>query len=173
MLPGAHAAGLAGPGGTRDKLPPAGFQQVAAIWLVCMGRTKAGFFNAKNISIPLPSASSLASSIEPRGAGQSAYRHNLLHDTKLGQGGHFAAWEQPDLFPRRSARAWDHCANHAPAGMPAPTPAPRKVTALAQAAGGDVMVANYEYLVCWRFHQAGSIGCAVRATASRPVGLSY
>jgi hypothetical protein len=63
-----------------------------------MGRTKAGSFNAKNISIPLPSASSLASSVEPRGAGQSAYPHNLLHYTKLGQGGHFAAWEQPDLF---------------------------------------------------------------------------
>jgi pimeloyl-ACP methyl ester carboxylesterase len=27
-----------------------------------------------------------------------AYPHNLIHYNKLDRGGHFAAWEQPDLF---------------------------------------------------------------------------
>ena len=27
-----------------------------------------------------------------------AHPHNLIHYNKLDRGGHFAAWEQPDLF---------------------------------------------------------------------------
>jgi hypothetical protein len=29
---------------------------------------------------------------------QRAYPHNLIHYNKLDRGGHFAAWEQPELF---------------------------------------------------------------------------
>jgi len=29
---------------------------------------------------------------------ERAYPHNLIHYNRLDRGGHFAAWEQPDLF---------------------------------------------------------------------------
>ena len=45
-----------------------------------------------------PSASSPTSSTRPRRAGPRAYPHNLIHYNTLDRGGHFAAWEQPDLF---------------------------------------------------------------------------
>jgi hypothetical protein len=39
------------------------------------------------------------SSTRPRAAGpERAYPHNLIHFNKLDRGGHFAAWEQPQLF---------------------------------------------------------------------------
>jgi len=34
----------------------------------------------------------------PRSWAERAYPHNLIHYNKLDRGGHFAAWEQPDLF---------------------------------------------------------------------------
>jgi pimeloyl-ACP methyl ester carboxylesterase len=34
----------------------------------------------------------------PRSWAERAYPKNLIHYNKLGRGGHFAAWEQPDLF---------------------------------------------------------------------------
>ena len=46
----------------------------------------------------LPSASSPTSSIEHPGAGPSRHTHNLIHYNRLDRGGHFAAWEQPQLF---------------------------------------------------------------------------
>jgi pimeloyl-ACP methyl ester carboxylesterase len=45
----------------------------------------------------LPSASFPARTTRPRGAGQSAY-HNLIYFNEVDKGGHFAAWEQPQLF---------------------------------------------------------------------------
>jgi pimeloyl-ACP methyl ester carboxylesterase len=60
---------------------------------------KAGFFEAKNISIPY------AMSIfpdelyrAPRSWAERAYPDNLLYFHELDRGGHFAAWEQPQLF---------------------------------------------------------------------------
>jgi pimeloyl-ACP methyl ester carboxylesterase len=60
---------------------------------------KAGFFEAKNVSIPY------AMSIfpdelyrAPRSWAQRAYPNNLVHFNELDRGGHFAAWEQPQLF---------------------------------------------------------------------------
>ncbi len=60
---------------------------------------KAGFFEAKNISIPF------AMSIfpdelyqAPRSWAERAYPDNLIYYNKLDRGGHFAAWEQPQLF---------------------------------------------------------------------------
>jgi hypothetical protein len=34
----------------------------------------------------------------PRSWAERAYPNNLIHYNKLDRGGHFAAWEQPDLF---------------------------------------------------------------------------
>ena len=36
--------------------------------------------------------------MRPRGAGQSRPIPKLIHYNKLDKGGHFAAWEQPELF---------------------------------------------------------------------------
>ena len=38
------------------------------------------------------------SSIRPRGAGQRRRSPDLIHFNKVDKGGHFAAWEQPQLF---------------------------------------------------------------------------
>ena len=60
---------------------------------------KAGFFEAKNVSIPY------AMSIfpdelyqAPRSWAELAYPNNLIYFNELDRGGHFAAWEQPLLF---------------------------------------------------------------------------
>jgi pimeloyl-ACP methyl ester carboxylesterase len=34
----------------------------------------------------------------PRSWAERAYPRNLIHYNRLDRGGHFAAWEQPDLF---------------------------------------------------------------------------
>ena len=34
----------------------------------------------------------------PRSWAERAYPHNLIHYNRLDRGGHFAAWEQPQLF---------------------------------------------------------------------------
>ena len=36
----------------------------------------------------------------PRSWAERAYPGNLIHYHRLDRGGHFAAWEQPDLFAR-------------------------------------------------------------------------
>jgi len=88
---------------TRDDL----LDNITLYWLTNTGistarlywENKADFFNAKNISIPF------AMSIfpdelyqAPRSWAERAYPGNLLHYNRLDRGGHFAAWEQPDLF---------------------------------------------------------------------------
>jgi pimeloyl-ACP methyl ester carboxylesterase len=60
---------------------------------------KADFFDAKPITIPFaitvfPDELYQA----PRTWAQQAYPNNLLHFNKVDKGGHFAAWEQPQLF---------------------------------------------------------------------------
>jgi pimeloyl-ACP methyl ester carboxylesterase len=59
---------------------------------------RGGFFNAKGVSIPVavsvfPSEQYQA----PRTWTERAYP-NLIHYNQLEKGGHFAAWEQPQLF---------------------------------------------------------------------------
>ena len=88
---------------TRDDL----LDNITLYWLTNTGisaarlywENKADFFNAKNISIPY------AMSIfpdelyqAPRSWAEQAYPGNLIHYNRLDRGGHFAAWEQPDLF---------------------------------------------------------------------------
>ena len=59
---------------------------------------KLAFFNAKNIAIPV-AASVFPDEIyqAPRSWAERAYP-NLIYFNKVDKGGHFAAWEQPELF---------------------------------------------------------------------------
>jgi pimeloyl-ACP methyl ester carboxylesterase len=59
----------------------------------------AGFFDAKNISIPF-AISVFPDELyqAPRSWAERAYPDNLIHYNELDRGGHFAAWEQPQLF---------------------------------------------------------------------------
>ena len=56
------------------------------------------FFDVKNVSIPV-AVSDFPDEIEsiPRSWAERAYP-KLIHYNKLDKGGHFAAWEQPQLF---------------------------------------------------------------------------
>jgi pimeloyl-ACP methyl ester carboxylesterase len=60
---------------------------------------KADFFDAKNITIPF-AISVFPDELyqAPHSWAQRAYPHNLVHYNRLDRGGHFAAWEQPQLF---------------------------------------------------------------------------
>ncbi|HLN16979.1 MAG TPA: alpha/beta fold hydrolase [Acidimicrobiales bacterium] len=60
---------------------------------------KGDFFNAKNISIPF-AISAFPDELyqAPRSWAERAYLHNLIYYNELDRGGHFAAWEQPELF---------------------------------------------------------------------------
>jgi pimeloyl-ACP methyl ester carboxylesterase len=59
----------------------------------------AAFFDAKDISVPF-AISVFPDELyqAPRSWAQRAYPHNLIHYNRLDRGGHFAAWEQPELF---------------------------------------------------------------------------
>ena len=99
----------AGPAGhlhsalTRDDL----LDNITLYWLtntgVSSGRlyweNKADFFDAKPITIPF-AISVFPDELyqAPRSWAERAYPNNLIHYNRLDRGGHFAAWEQPDLF---------------------------------------------------------------------------
>jgi pimeloyl-ACP methyl ester carboxylesterase len=59
---------------------------------------KLGYFNVKGVSIPV-AVSAFPDEIDlcPRSWAERAYP-KLIHYNKLDKGGHFAAWEQPQLF---------------------------------------------------------------------------
>jgi pimeloyl-ACP methyl ester carboxylesterase len=88
---------------TRDDI----LDNITLYWLTNTGvsaarlywENKAGFFDAKNISIPF-AISVFPDELyhAPRSWAERAYPSNLIHYNKLDRGGHFAAWEQPDLF---------------------------------------------------------------------------
>jgi pimeloyl-ACP methyl ester carboxylesterase len=60
---------------------------------------KADFFDAKPITIPFAISVFPGELYQvPRSWAERAYPHNLIHYSRLDRGGHFAAWEQPDLF---------------------------------------------------------------------------
>ena len=60
---------------------------------------KADFFDAKNITIPF-AISVFPDELyqAPRSWAERAYPNNLIHYNRLDRGGHFAAWEQPQLL---------------------------------------------------------------------------
>ena len=88
---------------TRDDL----LDNITLYWLTNTGisaarlywENKADFFNAKNISIPY-AISVFPDELyqAPRSWAERAYPGNLIYYNKVDRGGHFAAWEQPDLF---------------------------------------------------------------------------
>jgi pimeloyl-ACP methyl ester carboxylesterase len=63
-----------------------------------LNTAKAGFFDVKNVTIPV-AVSAFPDEIyqAPRSWAERAYP-KLIHYNKLEKGGHFAAWEQPELF---------------------------------------------------------------------------
>ena len=59
---------------------------------------KGGFFNAKGVSIPVAVSVFPAEQYQaPRSWAERAYP-NLIYYHQVDRGGHFAAWEQPQLF---------------------------------------------------------------------------
>jgi pimeloyl-ACP methyl ester carboxylesterase len=88
---------------TRDDI----LDNITLYWLTNTGvsaarlywENKADFFNAKNISIPY-AISVFPDELyqAPRSWAERAYPDNLIHYNRLDRGGHFAAWEQPELF---------------------------------------------------------------------------
>jgi pimeloyl-ACP methyl ester carboxylesterase len=88
---------------TRDDL----LDNITLYWLTNTGvssarlywENKADFFDAKNISIPF-AISVFPDELyqAPRSWAERAYLDNLIHFNELDRGGHFAAWEQPELF---------------------------------------------------------------------------
>ena len=87
---------------TRDEI----LDNITLYWLTNTGVSasrlyweyKGGFFNAKGVSIPVAVSVFPGEQYEaPRSWTERAYP-NLIHYNKLDKGGHFAAWEQPELF---------------------------------------------------------------------------
>jgi pimeloyl-ACP methyl ester carboxylesterase len=88
---------------TRDDL----LDNITLYWLTNTGvsaarlywENKADFFDAKPITIPF-AISVFPDELyqAPRSWAERAYTRNLIHYNRLDRGGHFAAWEQPDLF---------------------------------------------------------------------------
>jgi pimeloyl-ACP methyl ester carboxylesterase len=97
-LQGSLAGGL-----TRDDI----LDNITLYWLTNTGisaaryywENKADFFDAKNITIPY-AISVFPDELyqAPKSWAERAYPNNLIHYSQLDRGGHFAAWEQPDLF---------------------------------------------------------------------------
>jgi pimeloyl-ACP methyl ester carboxylesterase len=88
---------------TRDDI----LDNITLYWLTNTGisaarlywENKAAFFDAKPITIPF-AISVFPDELyqAPRSWAERAYPGNLLYFNELDRGGHFAAWEQPDLF---------------------------------------------------------------------------
>jgi pimeloyl-ACP methyl ester carboxylesterase len=88
---------------TRDDV----LDNITLYWLTNTGvstarlywENKADFFDAKPITIPF-AISVFPDELyqAPRSWAERAYPNNLLHYNRVDRGGHFAAWEQPELF---------------------------------------------------------------------------
>ena len=88
---------------TRDDI----LDNITLYWLTNTGvsaarlywENSAAFFDAKPITIPY-AISVFPDELyqAPRSWAERAYPHNLIHYNRVDRGGHFAAWEQPQLF---------------------------------------------------------------------------
>jgi pimeloyl-ACP methyl ester carboxylesterase len=87
---------------TRDEV----LDNITLYWLTNTGVSasrlyweyKGGFFNAKGVAIPVAVTVFPSEQYEaPRSWAERAYP-NLIHCNEVEKGGHFAAWEQPELF---------------------------------------------------------------------------
>jgi pimeloyl-ACP methyl ester carboxylesterase len=96
---------------TRDDL----LDNITLYWLTNTGvsaarlywENKADFFDAKPITIPF-AISVFPDELyqAPRSWAERAYPNNLIHYNRLDRGGHFAAWEQPQLFAQEMRDAF-------------------------------------------------------------------
>jgi pimeloyl-ACP methyl ester carboxylesterase len=96
---------------TRDDL----LDNITLYWLTNTGvstarlywENKADFFDAKDISIPF-AISVFPDELyqAPRSWAEQAYPDNLIHYNRVDRGGHFAAWEQPQLFAEEMRAAF-------------------------------------------------------------------
>ena len=96
---------------TRDDL----LDNITLYWLTNTGvsaarlywENKADFFDAKPITIPF-AISVFPDELyqAPRSWAESAYPDNLIYFNELDKGGHFAAWEQPQLFSQEMRAAF-------------------------------------------------------------------
>ena len=87
---------------TRDEI----LDNITLYWLTNTGVSasrlyweyKGGFFNAKGVEIPVAVTVFPGEQYQaPRSWAERAYP-NLIHFNEVDKGGHFAAWEQPELF---------------------------------------------------------------------------
>ena len=87
---------------TRDEI----LDNITLYWLTTTGVSasrlyweyKGGFFNAKGVSIPVAVSVFPGEQYQaPRSWTTQAYP-NLIYFNEVAKGGHFAAWEQPQLF---------------------------------------------------------------------------
>ncbi|HWO44449.1 MAG TPA: epoxide hydrolase [Methylomirabilota bacterium] len=96
---------------TRDDI----LDNITLYWLTNTGvsasrfywENKADFFDAKDISIPF-AISVFPDELyqAPRSWAEKAYPKNLIHYNRLDKGGHFAAWEQPEIFSQELRAAF-------------------------------------------------------------------
>ena len=87
---------------TRDEV----LDNITLYWLTNTGVSasrlyweyKGGFFNAKGVTIPVAATVFPGEQYQaPRSWAEQAYP-NLIHFNEVDRGGHFAAWEEPELF---------------------------------------------------------------------------
>jgi pimeloyl-ACP methyl ester carboxylesterase len=87
---------------TRDEI----LDNITLYWLTNTGVSasrlyweyKGGFFNAKGVAIPVAVSVFPGEQYQaPRSWAEQAYP-NLIYFNEVGRGGHFAAWEEPELF---------------------------------------------------------------------------
>ena len=95
---------------TRDDV----LDNITLYWLTNTGvssarlywENKAAFFEAKKISIPFAMSVFPDELYQPLGVGRNGRTHNLIYYNELDRGGHFAAWEQPQLFSEEMRAAF-------------------------------------------------------------------
>lgn len=96
---------------TRDEI----LDNITLYWLTNTGVSasrlyweyKGGFFNAKGVSIPVAVSIFPGEQYQaPRSWTERAYP-NLIYYNKLDKGGHFAAWEEPQLFSAEIRAAFE------------------------------------------------------------------
>jgi hypothetical protein len=99
---------------TRDEI----LDNITLYWLTNTGVSasrlyweyKGGFFNAKGVSIPVAVSVFPGEQYEaPRSWTERAYP-KLVYYNKAEKGGHFAAWEQPQLFAQELRAGFTPCA---------------------------------------------------------------
>jgi pimeloyl-ACP methyl ester carboxylesterase len=96
---------------TRDDL----LDNITLYWLTNTGvsasrlywENKGDFFDAKKITIPFAISVFPAELYQaPRSWAERAYPDNLIYYNQLDRGGHFAAWEEPELFSKELQAAF-------------------------------------------------------------------